>query len=242
MAFGAKTKEQILAETFPGKTEEQIKEMLASFEEIKTKAAKVDTLETNFATANTELAQVREKLTALEAGNRNNNNNNNNNNNQNEPDYNWAEDADDAFNKRAKPLVGMTLGLQAELVYDRVVGKLEKEDPYFPVLRKEWDEMLGKEKNLQNKASQLYIENCYNVVFARHRNEIFRDRDAKSGTYFIETGRNQANNNTNVNIVDNSKTLSDEEKKEAAKFGVSPEKWLETRNKMKFVGGGVAIS
>ena len=36
MAFG-KTSEQILAEEFPGKTKEQIKEMIESFDELKLK-------------------------------------------------------------------------------------------------------------------------------------------------------------------------------------------------------------
>lgn len=237
MAFG-KTAEQILAEEFPGKTKEQIKEILASFDAVKAKADKVDKLETDFATVTTDLAATKTKLQTLEAGrNQNQNQNQNQSQNQNErPD--WGEDADAAFNDRVKPIVGMSLSLQAEVIYDRVVNKLEREDPYFPKLRKEFDEMLSNEKNLANKASQQYVENCYNVVFARHRNDILRDVRAGAGDYFIETGRGQSGGNTPP-PPDNTKVLTEEEKREAKKFGLSEEKWLETRNKIKFVGGAI---
>ena len=98
--------------------------------------------------------------------------------------------------------------------------------------------MLSKETNLANKANQMYVENCYNVVFSRHRNDIMRDVRAGTGEFFVETGKGQGNNQTpNVIVPDNTKTLTEEEKREAAKFGLTPEKWLETRNKIKFVGG-----
>lgn len=238
-AFG-KTKEQILAELFPNKTEDQLKEMVSSFDSIKAKADKLDEVNGNLANITGELAQTKTRLQELEAGgnkNQNNNNNNNNNNNENErPD--WGVDADAAFKDRATPLVGMTLKLQAEVIYDRVVAKLEREDPYFSKLRKEFDEMLSKETNLANKANQMYVENCYNVVFSRHRNEIMRDVRAGTGEFFIETGRGQGGGN-NPPPPDTSKTLSEEEKREAAKFGLTPEKWIETRNKIKFVGGAL---
>jgi hypothetical protein len=241
MAFG-KTAEQILAEEFPGKTKEQIKEILASFDAVKAKADKVDSVEATLSNTTGELATVKAKLSALEAKNQNNNNNNNNINNNNvveRPD--WGEDADAAFSDRVKPVVGMTLSLQAEVIYDRVVNKLERDDPYFPKLRKEFDELLAKETNLGNKASQAYVENCYNVVFARHRHEIMRDVRAGNGEYFIETGRGQGGNQTldSSNRTDPTKTITEEERREAAKFGLTPEKWMETRNKIKFVGGAI---
>lgn len=239
-----KTKEQILAEMFPGKTEEQIKEMVNSFDTIKAKADKVDALETTVATSNTELATVKAKLAEIESkdGNQNQNNNqNNNNNNQNQntkPD--WGEDADAAFNDRSAPIVGLALETRAEIIYDRVVNRLERDDPYFPKLRKQFDELVKKEKNPSIRANQTFVENCYNVVFAQNRDAILRDLRAGSGEFFVESGRNQGNNNVNTNNnVDTTKTLSDEEKREAAKFGVSEAKWLETKNKIKFVGGPV---
>jgi hypothetical protein len=236
MAFG-KTTEQILAEEFPGKTKEQIKEMLASFDAIKAKADKLDTTEASLSNITGELAQTKTKLLEIEAGKRTQQTQTTTT--VERPD--WSEDADAAFNDRVKPLVGMSLSLQAEVIYDRVVNKLEREDPYFPKLRKEFDEMLTKDTNLANKASQVYVENCYNVVFARHRNEIMRDVKAGSGEYFVETGRGQGNNQTldSNNRPDPTKTLTEEEKREAAKFGLTPEKWMETRNKIKFVGGTI---
>lgn len=237
MAFG-KTTEQILAEEFPGKTKEQIKEMIASFDTLKTKAGEVDTVKAELSNTTGELATLKAKLADIEAGNNKNQNNNNNHNNNNEnerPD--WGVDADAAFKDRATPIVGMTLKLQAEVIYDRVVAKLEREDPYFPKLRKEFDEMLSKETNLASKANQMYVENCYNVVFSRHRNEIMRDVRAGTGEFFVETGKGQGGNTPPP--PDTSKTLSEEEKREAAKFGLTPEKWLETRNKIKFVGGAL---
>jgi hypothetical protein len=239
--FG-KTKEQILAEMFPGKTEEQIKEMVSSFDTLKAKADKVDGLETNLATMTNDLTTTRTKLQELEAGRNNQNQNQNQNQSQNQntkPD--WGEDADAAFNDRSRPLVNLTLDTRAEVIYDRVVRRLETDDPYFSKFRKEFDELLKQEKNPANRASEAYVENCYNVVYARHRNEILRDVRAGSGDFFIETGRGQGGNQdlSGGNRIDTSKTLTDEEKKEAAKFGVSPEKWLETRNKIKFVGGAI---
>lgn len=231
MAFG-KTTEQILAEEFPGKTKEQIKEMIASFDALKTKAGEVDTVKAELSNTTGELATLKAKLAALE-----NKPNPNPNPNPAVERPDWGEDADAAFNDRVKPIVGMSLALQAEVIYDRVVNKLEREDPYFPKLRKEFDEMLSKETNLASKANQMYVENCYNVVFSRHRNEIMRDVRAGTGEFFVETGKGQGGNTPPP--PDTSKTLSEEEKREAAKFGLTPEKWLETRNKIKFVGGAL---
>lgn len=236
-AFG-KTKEQILAEEFPGKTEAQIKEILASFDAVKAKADKVDGLETSFATANTELATVKEKLLALENKNQNPNPPNPSNI-PSKPD--WGEDADAAFTDRSAPIVGLALETRAEIVYDRVVRTLERDDPYFPKLRKDFDDLVKQEKNPAIRANQAFVENCYNVAFSRKRTEILRDVAAGKGDFFVETGRGQGGNNGvgGGERLDTSKTLTDEEKREAAKFGVSPEKWLETRNKIKFVGGAI---
>lgn len=235
MAFG-KTTEQILAEEFPGKTKEQIKEMIASFDTLKTKAGEVDTVKAELSNTTGELVTLKAKLADIEAGNREPVKESTT---DERPD--WGVDADAAFKDRATPLVGMTLKLQAEVIYDRVVAKLEREDPYFSKLRKEFDEMLSKETNLANKANQMYVENCYNVVFSRHRNEIMRDVRAGTGEFFIETGRGQGNNQTlnGENKTDTTKTLTEEEKREAKKFGLTEEKWLETRNKIKFVGGAL---
>ena len=235
MAFG-KTTEQILAEEFPGKTKEQIKEMIASFDTLKTKAGEVDTVKAELSNTTGELATLKARLADIEAGKREPVKESTT---DERPD--WGVDADAAFKDRATPLVGMTLKLQAEVIYDRVVAKLEREDPYFSKLRKEFDEMLSKETNLANKANQMYVENCYNVVFSRHRNEIMRDVRAGTGEFFIETGRGQGNNQTlnGENKTDTTKTLTEEEKREAKKFGVTEEKWLETRNKIKFVGGAL---
>lgn len=239
MPFGQqKTTEQILAEEFPGKTKEQIKEMLASFDATKAKADKADKLETDLATATNDLTTTRTKLQELEAGRRTPPEGTPPNT-PTKPD--WGEDADAAFNDRSAPLVNLALGTRAEVIYDRVVARLERDDPYFPKLRKEFDELLKQEKNIANRANEAYVENCYNVVYAKHRHEILRDVRAGSGDFFVETGRGQGGGQDfrDLNRTDTSKTLSDEEKREAAKFGVSPEKWLETRNKIKFVGGAI---
>lgn len=235
MAFG-KTTEQILAEEFPGKTKEQIKEMIASFDSIKAKADEVDKVKGDLSNITGELAQTKTKLQELEAGRREPVKDSST---EERPD--WGVDADAAFKDRATPIVGMTLKLQAEVIYDRVVNKLERDDPYFPKLRKEFDELLAKETNLANKANQMYVENCYHVVFARHRNEIMRDVRAGSGEFFVETGKGQGGNTVvdGGNKTDSSKIISEEEKREAAKFGLTPEKWMETRNKIKFVGGAL---
>lgn len=236
-AFG-KTAEQVLAEEFPGKTKEQIKEMIASFDSIKAKADKVDTAEANLSNTTGELATLKAKLAEIEAGRRTQQTATTTQTVE-RPD--WGEDADAAFNDRVRPIVGMSLSLQADVIYDRVVNKLERSDPYFelPKLRKEFDEMLKKETNLANKANQMYVENCWNVVFSNHRNEIIRDVKAGNGEYFVETGRGQGGNTiiSGENKTDTTKVLTEEEKREAKKFGLSEDKWLETRNKIKFVGG-----
>ena len=241
MAFG-KSKEDILKELFPGKTEEELKQMISSFDSVKAKADKVDKLEQDFALANTELATTRQKLIELEDKNKNTTTTTTTITDE-KPD--WGVDADAAFLDRSKPLAAMTLETRAEVVYDRVVNNLMRTDPYFlnEKLRKEFDDLIKQEKNPAVRANQMWVENVWLVVFARHRTEIMRDFRAGSGDYFVESGRNQNNNTSfNDNRPDPSKTLTEEEKREAAKFGVSPEKWLETRNKIKFVGGGVQIS
>src|SRR3954465_1132346 len=111
MAFG-KTAEQILAEEFPGKTKEQIKEILASFDAVKAKAAEVDTVKAELSNTTGELATLKTKLQELE------NKRVTPPNNPNPPERpDWGEDADAAFNDRVKPIVGMSLSLQAEVIY-----------------------------------------------------------------------------------------------------------------------------
>lgn len=244
-----KTKEQVLAELFPGKTEDEIKRMVNSFADLEAKANKVAGLETQLATSNTELANVKVKLQEIDAS-RNNNNNNNNNNNQNNNNNNnvteaprWDEDAQAAFNHNIAPLVGETLKTRAELVYETVTARLERTEPLFSnaQIRKEFDETI-KKSSLQAQASRDYVENCYYVVVGKHNREIEHDRLAGSGTFFVETGRNQGNqnnNNNNNNQNDASTRLTADEEKEAAKFGLTKEQWLKTRNAIRFVGGGV---
>lgn len=243
MAFGAKTKEEILKELFPGKTEAELKAMVDSFDTLKAKADKATQLETDLATSNTELANTRVKLQELEGRNGNNNNNSNNNNNNNNNNQNerprWDEDADAAFNDRVTPILGQNLQFQADMVYERVTEKLQATEPLFAKLKAEFDEEL-KNSPLTARANKKYVENCFNVVYGRHREEIRRDQLAGSGTFFVETGRNQAGgNNNNNNQNDATKILSEEEKREARKFGLTDEQWLKTRNAIKFVGGGV---
>lgn len=237
MAFGQKTAEQILAEEFPGKTKAQIQEMIASFDDLKTKAAKVDSLEAIQLSSTEELKTVKEKLLQLETNSQRGRSNDEPPNTPTKPD--WGEDADAAFNDRSKPLANLALETRAEIIYDRVVNRLREEDPYFPKLRKDFDALIQAEKNPVVRAQQAFVENCYNVVFARKRTEILRDVKAGSGEYFVETGRNQNNNQHDYTPPDNSKSLSEEEKREARKFGLTEEKWLETRNKIKFVGGSL---
>jgi len=243
MAFG-KTKEEILAELFPGKTEAQLKEMVASFESTQAKANKATELETALANSNVELATTKQKLQELEGRSSNNNNNqnnniNNNNNNQNEPPR-WDEDADAAFQHRVTPILGQNLTFQADMIYERVTERLRSTEPLFEKLKSEFDEEL-KKAPLAAKANRLFVENCFNVVYGRHREDIRRDQQAGSGTFFVESGRNQVNSFNTNNRPDPSKTLTEDEKKEARKFGLTDEQWLKTRNAIKFVGGGVSV-
>lgn len=238
MAFG-KTKEEILKETFPGKSEQEIKEMIASFDSIKAKADKATELETKLGESNTELANTKVKLQELEAGRSGGGGNggggSGDGGNKNEPPR-WDEDADAAFTHRATPIVAQNLQFQADMIYDRVTERLQREEPLFPVLKAEFDDML-KKSNLQSRATKDYVENCFNVVYGRHREEIRRDQAAGKGTFFVEVGRSQGGGNP---PPPNKETqISEDERKEAAKFGVSPEQWIKTRNSIKFVGGGV---
>lgn len=246
MPFG-KTKEEtqreVLAELFPGKTKEELDRMVASFAATEAQARRATELETQLAASNVELATTKLKVTELETsrGNNGNNNNNNNNNNQNEAPR-WDEDAQAAFNHNIAPLVGETLKTRADFVYETVTGRLERTEPLFQnaTIRKEFDEML-KKSTLQAQATKEFVQNCFDVVVGRHIGEIRRDTMAGKGDFFVESGRNAGGggSNNNNNRVDSTKILSDEEKKEAAKFGLTEEQWLKTRNAIRFVGGGV---
>ena len=254
MAWGSNNKskeemkKEILSEMFPNKSEQELLEMVKSFDTIKEKAAKVDTLEANLSTATGEVADLKTRLQNLERGRSTNNNNNNNNNSNNNGEVvndngerpDWGVDADAAFNDRARPIVALTLTNTAEIILDSVERDLRQSDPLYNTLEKEFKEEL-KKAPLQARAQKEFVLNCYNVVWGRHRHEILRDQAARTGTYFVETGRNQnTNHSTNNNSQnDTSKILSEQEKKEAAKFGLTDEQWLKTRNAIRFVGGGV---
>lgn len=225
-----KTKEEFLKETFPGKTEQEIKDMLTSFDSVKAKADKVDVLEGNLVNTTSEITQLKTKLQELE------NRPPVKKEEENKPEKpSWMEDADAAFNDRVSPVVGLTLETRAEMIYDRVVNNLRSEDPLFPKLRKEFDDLV-KTGKVGERANQAWVENCYNVVFARKRHEIMRDVKAGNGEYFVETGRGQGGGGQEQK-PDPLTTMTDEEKREAAKFGLTPEKWLATKKSIKFYGG-----
>lgn len=222
-----KSQEEIIKEAL-GITTEEAKAKLAELDIVKASLAAKDTeiatMNNNLATLTTEVTELKKNQKVQEPP-------------KNDPQQHvlrdWMEDADGAFQDRVKPVVGLSLDVKAEVVLDRVIRKVER-DPRYSLFEKEFKDLV-KSGDLVARGQEAFVQNCWDVVVGRHVNDIMRDQAAGKGTYFVESGRNQSNGGTQPEKkpVD---FMTEDEKKEAARFGLTPEQWLKSRGGIKFVG------
>lgn len=227
MAFGRQSSEEVIKETL-GLTAEEAKAKLAELETIRGQLAAKDTelatMNNNLATLTSTVEELKKNQKVQEPEKKD----------PQEPQLtDWMDDADGAFRDRVKPVIGLTLSTKAEVVMDRVIRKVER-DPRFNLFEKEFKDLV-KTGNLTAQAEEAFVQNCWDVVVGRHVNDIMRDQAAGKGTYFVESGRNQSNGGSQPEKKP-ADFMTEDEKKEAARFGLSPEQWLKSRGGIKFVG------
>lgn len=232
MAWGKQGDNRTIEEVF-GMSEADVKAALAKAKEVDNITAKNNNLEAAIAGQATVLDELKTKLAGLETQNRPNPNPNPNPNPTGEEEPDWMLDPANAFKKGMAPVVGLTLETRAETIFDRVYNRLRSE-PLFSKLEKEWRELV-KAQPVQARANEETVENCYNIVYARHRHEIERDRSAGKGEFFVESGRNQINGGSTIEKTPVEK-LSPEELAMAQRLGLSPEKYAQQKASTKIVG------
>lgn len=229
---------------WPGKepTQEEILKSLGmtkeQFDAMKSKADKADTLEASLTTQGTEMASIKASLAALEGRvsappSRNNGGGNNEDGSGGAPNLrDWNEDADGAFTDRVKPLVGLTLTVQAELVFNRVFKRMTKQSPIYSTLEADAQALVSAQP-LNVQINEAVVENCFKVAYANNASQIAADQLAKSGKFFMETGSNQGSGP----IADGKKAqLTEAEKKAASQLGVTEDKYLEMKAGINIAG------
>lgn len=221
--FGVENKEALLAK-------------LAKVSELETSNT---TLKTTVETQAGEVNTVKETLRLLEEKVNNNttqnqnNNNNNNNNNQEVEIPSVTDDENAAFATRMAPLWQRTLETNAKFNKMEAVNKLKANDPYFPKLEKEFNDLVKTMplQQLGHERGGELIENAYHVVRSRHMDQILQDTKAGKGDFFIESAGNSSNGGTGRqdNKTDPN-TLTPDEEIIVARMGISKESYLKTKN------------
>lgn len=235
-----------------GLTPKQIKEALTEAKGLK---AKLEETEGKFTTLTTELettkgsfAEVQTKLAELEANSRRQPPNNDD---KNKKKTDFIDDGDAAFNERfmesATPITQMAfnaaknvakMSAKASLYGQKI--KTPNGDISLSNLWDRWSSDLSKAEGEMMKSNPVALQheqtwlNLFNYIKGQKIEELMAKPEA-----FIET----ASSNVNGKVIDNARPdkLNDEEARVAARMarygkGVTPEKLLEIRKKMTFVG------
>lgn len=140
-----------------------------------------------------------------------------------------VDNEDQAFSERMTPLYLQTLELKADIVLDRVSKRFADWNKF----EKEISELL-KNTPVQARQHEGTVENAYYIAVGKKRPEIVRDTLAQKGEYFMESGTNTGNNGTTENKTAEQQ-LSKDEIAMAAKYGITPEKWLEQKKGIQYV-------
>ena len=231
MAWKDKTADEISMEIF-GESAAKVKERLVKLEGIETTVAAVKDLATTQAGGIDELKNMVKEMKVTSPYSSQQQQQDIQQDKQEKPD--WSVDADAAFRDRSAPLIGGILETRALIAKRNVIDEIQAKHPDKP-----WglfaDEINAVLKNLS--AADLAQEQCYRNVYYKvvgeNMDNIMRDRAAKSGKFFTETG-----GASTIMHQDDKKPedkLTPEQVDMAKKFGISPEVYAKELATMKVV-------
>jgi hypothetical protein len=232
MAWKEKSADEISMEIF-GEPAAKVKERLAKLEGIESSVAAVKDLATTQAGGIDELKNmVREMKVTSPYSSQQQQQQQEQNNQQESTD--WSVDADKAFRERSAPLVGGILETRALIAKRNVMDEINSKHP-----DKQWglfaDEINNVLKNLSpaDLAQEQCYRNVYYKVVGENMDNILRDRAAKTGKFFTETG-----GASSIMHEDEKKPedkLTPEQVDMAKKFGITPEIYAKELATMKVV-------
>ena len=144
----------------------------------------------------------------------------------------WDEDADGAFADRSQPIVNALLDTKGMIARREAIDAINADNPDIPwsKLAKEIDEK-AKGSSLQSMANPEFWKNVYYVCVGEKRREIDRDKAAKSGRFFTESG----SSSIVVDQEDNGKPedkLTSDQLNAARKSGLTPAQFAQELNSM----------
>ena len=219
---------EVVKEAF-GMDADEIKAQLAELKSIKETVDGVKTLASAQTGTLTAIQESIAKISTPYSGGGNNNAGGNNggtgnNDGQRKEPRRWDEDADGAFTDRTAPIIAGVLDTRAMIAkreaIDEINGDPRYKDVPFHTLAKEIEEYT-KTATLEQKAQPRYWTNVYKVCLSEKRDEIERDKAAKSGRFYVES----ASSAIIVNNEDKKKPedrLTNEQLIAAKKSGLSP--------------------
>jgi hypothetical protein len=209
-----------------------------------------DTLKTELSTSIAE--QIKNSFAELETKfkptpTNNNNNNNGNTNGNNEPADDSAEFLSDPtgyINKKAASSAAytaiQTTKIRMDLAMDRAKATMKgfKNDALAKEILDEWA-MYKPEVMAMNKDfdPDKLITKIHNMVIGTHHEEIQRDTDKREGKFNMVAsasggggGNGNAGGGTNKKAED---MLTDVEKKQASRYGMTPQEWVDQKKAME---------
>ena len=154
---------------------------------------------------------------------------------QTEP-KNWLEDPDGALAERLAPMTNLALDIgtrTAQIQFENWIsqnpGKYQDNPKLYKKFQKEMFALLSQE----NKVAQANPATWYNafmLVCGTHQDEITEARANKESTFFGEAPKN-----TPVDQPNKSQEITDSDKTQADRWGITPEQVRDQRLKMKVV-------
>lgn len=146
----------------------------------------------------------------------------------------WGEDADAAFTERfatnTAPLIGTILDTRGEMVKREVMEVLDKQYHDWFMFADEISEY-AKAARPEQKVNAEFWKNCYFVCKGKHAEEIERDKNQKSGKFYLESASSTVTVRGDEN-KDPVALLTDKDKAVAEGLGVPLEVYA--KNKLEF--------
>lgn len=214
MAWKEKTPEEIL-----GMSQEEFKAKLAKIEQFESKFGEITELITKQNEGITALGESVKSIKVTSPYAEQNRQTDPNNDPNKKPQLRaWDEDADGAFADRTAPLINLTLDTRGAVARRSVQDEMQSKYSDWHLFAQEIDE-LAKNEPLSAKAQEGFWRNVYYVVKGKHAEEIAQDQINKTGKFYTESANSITVKKEEQKSPEDS--LTDEQKKYAAKMGVS---------------------
>ncbi len=159
-------------------------------------------------------------------------------NNQDAPFTRWDEDAEKAFNERmagvVTPLVQVAMNTQAKMAFSEVAARMGAKDSKYKLVQKLAQELVLKQP-IGLQVREDIIENCFKVTLADNFEQIAKDQQARSGSFYMESAINVGQPTVEDTRLPEEK-LSQREKDIAAKMGISAKAYAEAKSTMIMEG------